>query len=130
MAYKGGSGQTVGIRLMLLRDYLNSHVSRDKAVPHADIMKHLENQGFKIDRKTLYTDIEALRTCFYKDAGHPEPSGVCGRPYSQYERVCATTLAMKMSFLFRHFKHFLTRLCNCLCNFSFFVGFFRLVKRA
>ena len=46
MAYKeckiivgSGSGQTVGIRLLLLRDYFNSHASKDKVVSYAGIMK-------------------------------------------------------------------------------------------
>ena len=34
MAYNGSSAQTVGIRLMLLRDYLNTNASRVKAVPY------------------------------------------------------------------------------------------------
>lgn len=47
MAYKGGSGQTVGIRLLLLQDYFNSHASKDKVASYADIMKN--RKGFFVD---------------------------------------------------------------------------------
>ena len=88
MAYKGGSGQTVGIRLLLLRDYFNSHASRTRAVPFKDVMTYLDNEGFHIDRKTLYTDLDALRTYFHMEIEYSQPKRgylLYNPPFEPYE---------------------------------------------
>lgn len=65
MGYK--SGQNIGIRLMLLRDYFNTHASKTSAVSRKELEKHLNDHGFPVERKTLYTDLELLEIYFNMD---------------------------------------------------------------
>ena len=62
MGYK--SGQNIGIRLVLLRDYLNAHAGKTQAVKREELQAYLEMKGFPIERKTLYTDLQLLETYF------------------------------------------------------------------
>ncbi|MBQ7654589.1 MAG: hypothetical protein IJS17_05905 [Clostridia bacterium] len=70
MGYK--SGQNIGIRLMLLRDYFNTHGSKTTAVKRKELEKYLSDSGFPIERKTLYTDLELLETYFHMEI-HYDP---------------------------------------------------------
>lgn len=71
MGYK--SGQNIGIRLVLLRDYFNAHAGRTQAVKREDLLNYLANKGFPVERKTLYTDLELLETYFGMELRY-EPS--------------------------------------------------------
>lgn len=62
MGYK--SGQNIGIRLMLLRDYLNAHAGKTQAVKREELHAYLESKGFPVERKTLYTDLQLLEIYF------------------------------------------------------------------
>lgn len=62
MGYK--SGQNIGIRLVLLRDYLNAHAGKTQAVKREELHAYLEAKGFPVERKTLYTDLQLLETYF------------------------------------------------------------------
>lgn len=62
MGYK--SGQNIGIRLMLLRDYFNTHASKTTAVKRKDLENYLYENGFPAERKTFYSDLLLLETYF------------------------------------------------------------------
>ena len=65
MGYK--SGQNIGIRLMLLRDYFNTHANKTTAVKRKELEDYLQDRGFPVERKTLYTDLELLEIYFNMD---------------------------------------------------------------
>jgi hypothetical protein len=46
MGYK--SGQNIGIRLVLLRDYLNAHAGKTQAVKREELHTYLEAKGFPL----------------------------------------------------------------------------------
>lgn len=62
MGYK--SGQNIGIRLMLLRDYFNSHAGKTTAVKRKELEEFLYENGFPAERKTIYSDLLLLETYF------------------------------------------------------------------
>lgn len=86
MGYK--SGQNIGIRLMLLRDYFNTHGGKTTAVKRKELEKYLSDSGFPIERKTLYTDLELLETYFHMEIRYdPSKKGYIyeNPPFEPYE---------------------------------------------
>ena len=47
MGYK--SGQNIGIRLMLLRDYLNAHAGKLQTVKREELHACMESKGFPVE---------------------------------------------------------------------------------
>ena len=58
------SGCEVGIRLLLLRDYICANAGKNRAVRFDDMLKHLDNLEHTIERKTLYNDLYTLEAEF------------------------------------------------------------------
>ena len=51
-----------GARLLLLRSYLLEHTDERHSATAREIVAYLELSGFRADRRTVYADIELLRT--------------------------------------------------------------------
>ena len=54
----------IGIRLMLLRDYLQANAGRNKIVSRRELEDYLKEKGYPIEKKTLYSDFAILGTEF------------------------------------------------------------------
>ena len=50
----------IGIRLMLLRDYIQANAGPHKAVKREALEQHLEYCGMKVEKKTVYRDLRLL----------------------------------------------------------------------
>lgn len=61
MAKGQGRSSGQGLKLLYLRDYLYKHTNKEKPKSAKDIIVYLAAKGIKASRKTIYTDIEALR---------------------------------------------------------------------
>lgn len=62
MANKGK--YIIGIRLLLLRQYLEANAGKDRIVTRREIEKFLEDKGYPVEKKTLYTDFGILEEVF------------------------------------------------------------------
>ena len=88
------NGREIADRLHLLRDYFIKHADRTHAVSMADLQRLLSNEGYigqngiAVDKKTLYRDLEALRTLFDMEIEYVEKyKGYVLRnpPFEDYE---------------------------------------------
>lgn len=61
------SGYEVGIRLLLLRDYICANAGKHRAVKLKQMLDYLSEVGHPIERKTLYNDLNTLATEFGLD---------------------------------------------------------------
>ncbi len=55
---------TVGIRLMLLKQFLEANAGKDRYVTRGEIEAYLTEKGFPVEKKTLYRDFEFLQADF------------------------------------------------------------------
>ena len=46
----------IGIRLLLLKEYLQANAGKDRIVKRKDLEKYLMEQGYPVEKKTLYAD--------------------------------------------------------------------------
>jgi len=61
---KNRSGHIIGIRLLLLRDYICANATKTKAVSREEIQTYLANKDFPMERKAIFNDIATLSTEF------------------------------------------------------------------
>lgn len=54
----------IGIRLLLLKQYLEANAGKDRIVTRRVIEKFLEDKGYPVEKKTLYTDFGILEEVF------------------------------------------------------------------
>ena len=52
---------SIGIRLLLLKEYLEANAGKNRIVSRQQMEKYLLNQGSPIEKKTLYNDLNALK---------------------------------------------------------------------
>ena len=50
----------VGIRLMILRDYLQANAGPNKAVKREELEQYLKDRRMKVEKKTIYRDLLVL----------------------------------------------------------------------
>ena len=62
MANKGK--YIIGIRLLLEKQYLEANASKDRCVKRSDLEKYLNDCGYPVEKKTLYSDFAVLGTEF------------------------------------------------------------------
>ena len=62
MANKGK--YIIGIRLLLLKEYLQANAGRDRIITRRQIEAFLEDKGYPVEKKTLYTDFGILEAEF------------------------------------------------------------------
>jgi predicted DNA-binding transcriptional regulator YafY len=60
-------GVAIALRLMLLRDYLETHASRTQAVTRAELLSLLKNNDLAVERKSLYRYTAMLETYFHME---------------------------------------------------------------
>ena len=57
--------QEISLRLVNLREYIYANANKENAVKREDMIEYLNDLGFDVsNRKTLYTDLNALRDTF------------------------------------------------------------------
>lgn len=54
----------IGIRLLLLKEYLQANAGKDRIVKRREIEEYLMEQGFPVEKKTLYADFAVLDDVF------------------------------------------------------------------
>ena len=54
----------IGIRLMLLREYLQTNASRERVVRRGELEAYLKERGYPVEKKTIYADLAVLGTMF------------------------------------------------------------------
>ncbi len=54
----------IGVRLLLLKDYLQANAGRDRYVRRGELEAYLASKGYAVEKKTLYTDFAILETEF------------------------------------------------------------------
>ncbi len=67
MANRGGGNKGkyyTGIRLLLLKDYLQANAGKDRIVTRGDIEKYLAEHDFAVEKKTIYADLAVLESEF------------------------------------------------------------------
>ena len=62
MANKGK--YIIGIRLLLLKEYLQANAGRDRIITRKQIEAFLEDKGYPVEKKNLYTDFGILEAEF------------------------------------------------------------------
>jgi len=67
MAVHINRSQTIAKRLVKLRDYLYTNASPAHAVKTADMIAYLANERYKVEIKTVYSDLKILETYFGLD---------------------------------------------------------------
>ncbi len=50
------------LKILYLLDYLNTHTDENRAATTEELIEYLENIGISAERKSIYSDIDALRT--------------------------------------------------------------------
>ncbi len=58
------SGKVVAVRLMLLKEYLEANAGPDRIVTRGQIEAFLEEKGYKVEKKTFYSDRVLLDELF------------------------------------------------------------------
>jgi len=46
----------IGVRLLLLRDYLQANAGRNRIVTRRELEEYLAERGYEVEKKTLYND--------------------------------------------------------------------------
>lgn len=54
----------VGVRLLLLKEYLEANAGRNRYVRRGEMEEYLADKGFPVEKKTLYRDLEFLQVDF------------------------------------------------------------------
>ena len=54
----------IGIRLLLLKEYLQANAGKDRIVKRKELEEYLMEQGFPVEKKTLYADFAVLDNVF------------------------------------------------------------------
>ena len=54
----------IGIRLLLLKEYLQANAGKDRPIKRKDIEAYLTEKGFPVEKKTLYADFAVLGQVF------------------------------------------------------------------
>ena len=54
----------IGVRLLLLKEYLQANAGKDRVVMRRDLENYLIEQGFPVEKKTLYADFAVLDDVF------------------------------------------------------------------
>ena len=54
----------IGIRLLLLKEYLQANAGKDRIVKRREIEEYLMEKGFPVEKKTLYADFAVLDDVF------------------------------------------------------------------
>ena len=54
----------IGIRLLLLKEYLQANAGKDRIVKRREIEEYLMEKGYPVEKKTLYTDFGILEEVF------------------------------------------------------------------
>ena len=55
---------SVGIRLLLLKEYLEANAGKNRIVTRRQLEDYLDDKDFPIEKKTLYADLNALKDYF------------------------------------------------------------------
>lgn len=55
---------TSGIRLLLLKAYLEANAGRDRIVTRRELEEYLTEKGFPVEKETLYADFAVLDDVF------------------------------------------------------------------
>ena len=55
---------SVGIRLLLLKEYLEANAGKNRLVTRRQLEDYLDDKDFPIEKKTLYADLNALKDYF------------------------------------------------------------------
>ena len=71
---KGGSDKQT-VKILFIRDFLYSHTNEDHYVNASDIIKHLEKEEIKADRKTIFSDIARLQDYYHMNIVHAGKKG-------------------------------------------------------
>ncbi len=61
---KGYNGVLTAVRLLLLRDYLAANASKSHPVRRGEMEAYLAEQGYPVEKKTVYRDLEVLQSDF------------------------------------------------------------------
>ena len=61
---KGYNGVLTAVRLLLLHDYLTANATKAHPVRRSETEKQLEEQGFPVEKRTVYRDLEVLQCDF------------------------------------------------------------------
>lgn len=69
---KGNSGVNMAIRLLLLREYLLANALKEHPKRRGEMEKYLESQGYPVEKKTIYRDLEVLQDYFYLQLEYDE----------------------------------------------------------
>ena len=54
----------IGIRLLLLKEYLQANAGKDRIVKRRELEEYLTEQGYPVEKKTLYADFAVLDDVF------------------------------------------------------------------
>ena len=54
----------IGVRLLLLKEYLQANAGKDRPIKRKDIEAYLTEKGFPVEKKTLYADFAVLGQVF------------------------------------------------------------------
>lgn len=54
----------IGIRLLLLKEYLQANAGKDRVVKRGELEEYLTEKGFPVEKKTLYADFAVLGDVF------------------------------------------------------------------
>ena len=54
----------IGIRILLLKEYLQANAGKDRPIKRKDIEAYLTEKGFPVEKKTLYADFAVLDNVF------------------------------------------------------------------
>ena len=54
----------IGIRLLLLKNYIETHAGVNRYVTRRELEKYLEDKGYPVEKKTLYSDLAVLDSEF------------------------------------------------------------------
>ncbi len=54
----------IGVRLLLIKQYLEANAGRNRYVKRGELEEYLEEKGFPVEKKTLYSDFTYLQSDF------------------------------------------------------------------
>lgn len=78
----------IGIRLLLLKEYLQANAGKDRIVKRKEIEKYLTEKGFPVEKKTLYADFAVLDDVFglhLEYDKHKKGYRLLNPPFESYE---------------------------------------------
>ncbi len=110
---------TIGIRLLLLKEYLQANAGKDRVVRRKELEEYLTEKGYPVEKKTLYSDFAALESEFglqLEYDQHKKGYRLLNPPFEPYELRLLVDGVQSSKFITKEKAREITGKIKCLAG--------------